>query len=93
METHALSVNICKEEYAPYLQLNKFHVPGESLMLCPRAVLQGWVFKCCAWESDALKSYKVHQNGRNFGFCLSLRLVDVAAAELLAWEALGLADC
>lgn len=30
METHVLSMNICKEECAPLLQLNKFPVLGES---------------------------------------------------------------
>lgn len=63
------------------------------LILWPRAILQGCVFKCCAWESEALQSYKIHKTGRNFGFCLSLRLVEAASAELLAWGALGLADC
>lgn len=29
METHALSVNIYNQECAPFLLLNKFHVPGE----------------------------------------------------------------
>lgn len=29
MEIHALPVNICKQECAPFLQLNKFNGPGE----------------------------------------------------------------
>lgn len=43
-------------------------------------------------DGEALQSYKICQNDRNFGFCPSLRLVEVASAELLIWGAWGLSS-
>lgn len=92
METHVLSVNICRQECAPFPQLNKFHGSGESFdalsKSCPARLS---IQVLCMGE--ALQSYKIHKNGRNLGFFLSLRLLKVASAKSLAWGALGLADC